>query len=49
MCRRNQLLGWCAVALGAGLLIGSVLESELLAICLGIGLILGGLSCMRQK
>ena len=49
MCRRNQILGWCTAALGFGLIVGSMLELKLLAICLGIGLILGGLSCIRLK
>ena len=49
MCRKNQLLGWCTGALGFGLIVGSVLESELLTISLGIGLILGGLYCVRIK
>lgn len=42
MCRHNQLLGCCALALGAGILIGLWLESGFLAHCVGFGLILIG-------
>lgn len=49
MCRKNHMYGWCGCALGIGLLLGSALESELLAICLGLGLIGVGLSRFRQK
>ena len=44
MCRHNQLLGCCALAFGAGLLLGLWLESGFLAHCLGLGLVLIGLS-----
>lgn len=49
MCRRNQLLGCCAGALGLGLLLGNCFEAGVLAVCIGIGLILAGLSLLRQK
>ena len=49
MCRKNQVFGWCACALGAGILIGSAMESGLLAFVLGLGLVLVGLACFRQK
>lgn len=49
MCRRNHLLGCCGVAFGLGLLIGHCFESGLLSVVIGIGLILIGLSLIRQK
>ena len=49
MCRRNHLLGCCAACLGLGLLIGSGFESGVLSVCVGLGLIFVGFSCLRQK
>lgn len=49
MCRKNQLLGCCAAAFGLGLLIGHCFESGILAVGIGIGLIVIGLSLIRQK
>lgn len=49
MCRRNHLLGCCAACLGLGVLLGSGLESGLLCLGLGIGLLILGLSLFRQK
>lgn len=49
MCRRNHLIGCCCGCLGLGLLIGHGFESGLLSLLLGLGLILGGLSLLRQK
>lgn len=49
MCRKNQLLGCCAGAFGLGLLVGYCIESGFLCICIGIGLILVGLSFLKQK
>jgi len=49
MCRRNHLLGCCCAALGIGVLLGAGLESGLVSICVGVGLILAGLSLLRQK
>ena len=49
MCRRNHLWGWCLGCFGLGLLAARCLESGLVCTVLGIGLILGGLSLIRQK
>lgn len=49
MCRRNQLWGCCAAAFGLGLLIGHCFESGLMSIGIGVGLILLGLSLLRNK
>ena len=49
MWRRDQLLGCCAGALGLGLLLGHCFESGVLSVCIGIGLILAGLSLLKQK
>jgi len=49
MCRRNQLLGWCGCAFGLGVLVGAGLESGLLCLCLGMGLILAGISLVRRR
>ena len=39
MCRRNQLLGFCAIAFGLGLLVGCSMESGFWCCALGIGAI----------
>lgn len=49
MCRRDQLLGFCVVAFGLGLFVGNCFESGWLPVCIGVGLILGGLSLIKQK
>ena len=49
MCRRNHLLGCCAACFGLGLLVGCGFESGFLSTCIGVGLILVGLSILRQK
>jgi hypothetical protein len=49
MCRRNHLTGCCGICFGLGLLVGCGLESGLLSTCIGIGLIVAGLSFLRQK
>ena len=48
MCRRNQLLGCAVLAFGCGLLVCCWLESELLRIVFGIGLLVAGF-CLLQK
>lgn len=49
MCRKNHLWGCCAGCLGLGLLIGRSLESGLLSLCIGVGLIAFGIACLKQK
>ena len=42
-------MGCCAACFGLGLLVGSGLESGLLCICGGLGLICLGFGCLRKK
>jgi hypothetical protein len=49
MCRRNQLLGIAAIALGAGLLICCWFESEFVRNCVGYGLIAAGIFVLQKK
>ncbi len=49
MCRKNHLMGSCAACFGLGLLTGSGLESGLLCLGVGMGLIVFGFSCFRRK
>ena len=42
-------MGCSAACLGLGVLLGMGLESGLLCLCIGIGLIGLGLGCVRQK
>lgn len=49
MCRQNQLFGCSLMAFGFGILIGMWLESGFLCGCLGIGLLICGLSMTRRK
>ena len=49
MCRRNQLPGFCAVSLGIGVFIGCAMESTLVSLCAGIGLICCGVWMIRMK
>ena len=50
MCRKNQLLGFCVVAFGLGLLIGCGMESGFWCCALGIGAIVVGFvtACKKQ-
>jgi hypothetical protein len=49
MCRQNQLLGFCLMAFGFGILVGLGLEGGFLCWCLGIGLILSGICGLGKK
>ena len=49
MCRRNQLLGFCALSFGLGMLIGKCLVSGLLCNLCGVILILIGFCSLRRK
>ena len=49
MCRKNHLWGCCCACLGCGMLVGRGLESGLLSLCLGLGLICLGVGFLRQK
>ncbi len=48
MCRHNQLWGCCLLSFGVGLLVGAWLESSVLCVLLGIGLVFGGL-CVAKR
>jgi hypothetical protein len=49
MCRQNQLLGFCLIAFGLGVLVGLGLEGGFLCWSLGIGLILAGICGLSKK
>ena len=49
MCRKNHLLGCCVAAFGIGMLIGNLIDSGFVCICVGIGLALLGFVLRRQK
>lgn len=49
MCRRNQAWGFCAVALGLGLLIGCSMESAFWCCSLGVGAIVAGFFLLHKK
>ena len=49
MCRRDQLLSLCLAAFGLGLLTGCCFESGLLSVCIGVGLILGGICLLNRR
>lgn len=49
MCRQNQVMGFCLIAFGLGILVGLGLEGGFLCWCLGIGLILSGICGLGKK
>ena len=49
MCRRNQMMGACALSFGLGMLIGNCLASGLLCNICGVVLILVGFCTLRNK
>ena len=49
MCRRNHLFGLALLSFGAGLIIGCWLESGLLRVCLGVGLLAAGILMLQKK
>lgn len=49
MCRQFELWGWILVSLGAGLLIGTFLESGFVQLCIGIGAVAAGVVVMQRK
>jgi hypothetical protein len=49
MCRRNEMIGSCLMAFGAGLMVSLFFGSEFFLCLLGIGGLLGGLLCCRQR
>lgn len=49
MCRRNQLHGWAAIALGAGILLGARLEAGFITTLLAFGVIALGIAVLQKK
>ncbi len=49
MCRKNHLHGCCALYFGLGLMVGHSIESWLVCVCGGIGLIVLGCIVMKQR
>ena len=49
MCRQSQVLGFCLLAFGLGILIGACLESGFWCFTLGIGAIVFGFVHMQKK
>ncbi len=48
MCRKNQLLGFGAIAFGMGLLIGSQIVSGFWCVCFSLVAIGVGFTCIRK-
>lgn len=49
MCKRNEMLGSCLMALGAGMLISMFFRSDFILCLLGLAALIGGLFCCRQR
>lgn len=49
MCRKNQLLGFAAIAFGIGILVGSHIASGFWCSCIGIVVIVVGLTFFQKK
>ena len=49
MCRKNQINAAALIGFGAGLLLGMLLKSQLLALLVGAGAICGGFALLRGK
>ena len=48
MCKKNELVGSCLMAVGAGLLLSLMFSSDFAMAFIGIGLLVGGLFCARK-
>jgi len=48
MCRRNWFHGWLMIAFGAGVLLGTLVDSGLLLFLIGLGTLAWGF-CLMQK
>ncbi|MBP3412329.1 MAG: hypothetical protein J6K89_03640 [Oscillospiraceae bacterium] len=49
MCKRNEMLGSCCMAFGAGLLLSMFFRSDFVLCVIGIAGLVGGLLCCRQR
>ena len=49
MCRKNQISAAALLGFGAGMLVGLMLESQLLVLLVGCAAISGGISLLRGK
>lgn len=49
MCRKNQLLGFAAIAFGLGMLVGGHISSGFWCTCVGIVVIAVGLTFFQKK
>lgn len=49
MCKRNEMLGSCLMALGAGLLLSLFFRSDFILCLLGAAALAGGLFCCRKR
>ncbi len=49
MCKRNEMLGSCLMALGAGLLLSMFFRSDFILCLLGTLGLLSGLFCCRRR
>ena len=49
MCRKNQISAVALIGFGGGLLLGLLLESQLLALLVGAAAICGGFALLRGK
>ena len=49
MCKRNEMLGSCLMAFGAGLILSMFFRSEFILCLLGATGLIGGLFCCRNR
>jgi len=49
MCRRNQVIGFCAIAFGIGLLTGCSMESGFWCCVLGVSVVIAGFVFLQNK
>ena len=49
MCRKNQISAAALIGFGAGLLLGLLLKSQLLALLVGAAAICGGIALLRGR
>ena len=49
MCKRNEMLGSCLMAFGAGLMVSMFFRSDFVLCLLGMGALVWGLLCCRRR
>lgn len=49
MCKRNEMLGSCLMAFGAGLILSMFFRSDFVLCLLGAAGLIGGLFCCRNR